>query len=281
MLIEETLLYLRGNVSADQFKSYKDLLPFLHALNPSGFEFSINQFISFNDTQVTIDNIAQFNNSLLELMMEEIENFGLYISDLQPVNDKVPFFGQLLRALYRIDQYEDLLSIKYILEAGHDAKETISEILVLIDNQLSVERIMEMTSDVSPALLTRIRDFIKDLDYNFDHSDIDSSPADVERIKVALGFYGIERAKRYFVEVGAANEPLGNYLDYFFSAPEKQSKEELAKLALFSGIAAGLKNEEIKFKVSEMLPFYFTDPSDLIQINRWMAKLHFPEVDHA
>lgn len=281
MLIEQMLYFLRNNTSEAQFKSYKDLLPFLHTLNPTGFEFSLNQFVAFNDDRVVIDNVAQFNSSLLELLMEEIENFGLYISDSQPVNDKVDFFGQLLQALYGIDQYEDLLAIQFALDAGHDPKETLGEILVLINGELSVERIMEMTADVSPALLGRIREVLNDLSYNFDRVDAAVSPEDVERVKIALAFYGVEGAKRYFVEVGNINDPLESYLDYFFSLPNHRNPEILAKLCLFSAFAAGIPTEQIKVKLSEVVPYYFTDSAELIKITRQIAKLPLPGVDHA
>lgn len=281
MLIDEMLYYLRNNISEDQLKSYKDLLPFLHSLNPAGFEFSMRQFVAFNDGQVAVDNIAQFNNSLLQLLMEEIENFGLYISDLQPVADKIPLFTKMLMALYRIDQYEDLLSIKYILDAAHDGKETIAEIIILMDGTLTAEGIMEMTDSVSPALIARIREFIKDLDYNFDLLDKDATEGEVERIRIALDYYGIAAAKRYFIEAGTANEPIDNYLQFFYSNIENHSPEELAKLAVFSAIASGEANKDIKARLGELLPYYFTDPSLLIKVTRAVMKLSLPEVEHA
>lgn len=279
MLIDNLLNYLTRTVSEARVSTYKVVLPFLYRLDPGTFELQFNQFTTYLDEFTTVDNVAQFDQIVTDLLAEGIEEFGLYLSDDQPLYGKLELLAKICQALYHVDSHEDLQSVKYALEIAEDPKEKIAEVLHVVDNTLDPNQILELTAEVSPSLLYRLRDYLNEMTYRFPEDDsIDT--ALVERTKNALNFYGIERAVRFFKDGGSVGEPLTNFLDYYFSE-EKNTSEVIGKLAVFSAIAAGIPNDKIKERIGEELPHYFIDPKTLLTISRIVTKLPLPEFDHA
>lgn len=279
MLIDNLLGYLTRVVPDAKVSTYKVVLPFLYQLDPGTFEQQFNQFTTYIEEFSTEDNVAQFNQTVVNLLAEGIEEFGLYLTDDLPIYDKMELLCKICQALYHVDAHEDLQSIRYAMEVAEDPKEKIAEIIHTVDNTIDIHSVLEITAEVSPSLIYRLRDYLNEMEYRFPE-DSDSNPELVEATKNALVYYGIERAKRYFKDGGSVGEPLSNYLDYYFSE-DKQTPEVLAKLALFSGIAAGLPRDTLKEKIGEELTNYFVDPQTLLAISRLVTKLNLPEIIHA
>lgn len=273
MLFEDMLRFLENNVTPVKLQTYKELLPFLHQLNPSNLEFSLQQFISFNDDNLVIDNLDQFTLFLLDSLIEIIESFGVYISDDQPVADKVPLFTKLAIALYRIDRYEDLLGIKYLMDTAHEPREVIADLLVLMDNRLIPEDILIMVSEISPSLISSIKALLSDLDYQIEDDQQSINVESVERVKSALIFYGVEKAVRYFKDGGKVGDDVELILDYFFSEENKRSLEEEAKIFLISAYIANIPTEDIRATLSEKIPYYITEVDYLLKVSRAVTKL--------
>lgn len=276
MLIDNLLNYLTQVVPEAKVSTYKVVLPFLYRLDPGTFEQQFNQFTTYLEEFSTEDNVAQFNQTVVDLIAEGIEEFGLYLTDDLPIYDKMELLAKICQALYHVDSHEDLQSIKYALEVAENPKEKLAEVLHVVDNTIDINSVLEITAEVSPSLIYRLRDYLSDMEYRFPEGDSVNVPL-VTLTKNTLNFYGIERAKRYFKDGGSVGEPISNYLDYYFSE-EHQTPEVIAKLALFSGIASGISLEKIKETVGNELPHYFVDPKTLVAISRLVTKLPLPEI---
>lgn len=281
MLVDALLSYLTRNVTDAKLSTYKELLPFLYQLDPGTFENQLNQFTTYLDEFTTVDNIAQFDHTICVLISEGIEEFGFYLSDDLSLVDRLSLLSKICQALYGVDQYEDLLSIKVALETSEGNREKIADILRLVDNSIEPHAVLEICKEISPALIYRIRDTLNDLEYQFDIEPTEDNAAAVERVKIALDYYGIQRAVRFFREGGKIGEDISNYLDFFYSDIKGVDSTSLAKLAVFSGIAAGFENKDIKEILSDLLPQYFVDPIELMSISRAVLKLTLPENPNA
>lgn len=279
MLVDNLLAYLTRVVSPVKVTAYKKVLPFLYQLDPGVFEEQFNQFTVYLDEFSTVDNVTQFDSIVVTLLAEGIEQFGFYLTDTLPIYDKMELLARICHALYSVDQHEDTQSIRYALEVGENPREKIADILHLVDNELDPNLVLEICEEISPSLIYRLRDHLQDIEYLFPEESTTDTVL-VERVKNALNVFGVERAVRYFKEGGKVGEPLGNYLDYYFSE-NNQSPEMLARLALFSGIAANLDPAKIKDIVAERIGDYYVDPKTILSISRAIVKLPLPEALYA
>lgn len=277
MLVDVLLSYLSRVVPDAKLTTYKDYLPFLYQLDPGTFEVQFNQFCTYKDDFNTVDNIAQFDSTVFVLLCEAVEEFGVYLSDSAPIIDQLPLIGKMAKGLYLIDQYEDLLAIKYLYDTAENNREFIADLLHTVDNTIDPSSVLEVVEDVSPAIIIRVREYLADLEYHFESDGTPTDIKTIERVKNAITIFGIDRAIRYFREGGRIGEDLENYLDYFLSGTETTPADTIAKLSVFSAIASGIASSQIKEILSELLPNYFNDTQRLMSVSRAVLSLKLPE----
>lgn len=279
MLIDKLFEYLTRTTSPEKVSAYKSVLPFLYRLDPGVFEEQLNQFTTYIDDFDTNVNIDQLDHIIVTLLAEGIEQFGVYLTDTHPIYDKMELLAKIAQALYGIDQYEDTQSIRYAFEVGENAREKIADILHLVDNSIDQNGVLEICQEISPSLLHRLRDYLQEMEYRFPEEN-STDTALVERVKTALNVLGVERAARYFREGGKVGEPLGNYLNFYFSE-DNQNVETISRLAIFSGIAAGLPLDKLKETVANAIVDFYHDPKTVISVTRSITKMHLPETIYA
>lgn len=82
--------------------------------------------------------------------------------------DALFLLGDTLKALYRVDQYEDMATLSNLLDEGLTAKETVVSILGTVSPEIQQERLLDFIEDVSTTLVRQWKDAFADLAYQFD-----------------------------------------------------------------------------------------------------------------
>ncbi|UQT03166.1 hypothetical protein TOTORO_03030 [Serratia phage vB_SmaS-Totoro] len=280
MILEDLMSFIEKTNSPERVSAYKGLLPFLMQLDPSLMEMNLSQFVGFMDDYDTINNREQLDNFLIQVVSEGIEDFGIYLSESADYRDSVFLLGDTLRALYRVDQYEDMAALTSILEDGVNAKETVVEILSAVSPELDVSALLNYIDEVSSSLVRRWKDSFADLSYQFDDQLPAAEPLLVERVRLALQDLQIESARNYFTEGGVIGEPIDNYLDYYLGYLKPKDDVIRAKFALFSAIAADAAADEIRSIAGAKMEYYYSG-AELLNVTRKISTLPLPEFVYA
>ncbi|URG14195.1 hypothetical protein [Pectobacterium phage vB_ParM-25] len=272
--------YVEKTNSPERVSAYKGLLPFLMQLDPSLMEMNLSQFVGFMDSYDTTNNREQLDNFLIQVVTEGIEDFGVYLADDMDYRDALFLLGDTLKALYRVDQYEDMATLSNLLDEGLTAKETVVSILGTVSPEIQQERLLDFIEDVSTTLVRQWKDAFADLAYQFDEQIPSADALLVERVRLALQELQIESARTYFTEGGIIGEPMDNYLDYFLGYLKPTDSELIAKYALFSAIASDTPPDEVRTNVASKMEFYYNG-AELLAVTRKIASLPLPEFVYA
>lgn len=280
MILEDLMEYIENTNSPERVAAYKGLLPFLMQLDPSLMEINLSQFAGFIDSYDTMNNLDQFENFLLQVVKEGIEEFGVYLSDEVDYRNTLFTLGDALRGLYRIDQYEDMATLSNLLDEGSNAKETVVSILEVVSPGIDSHLLLNVIDEVSTSLIRRMKENFADMAYQFDQQVPSAEPLLVERVRLTLNFLNIDRAREYFTGGGVIGEPLDNYLDYYFSVIEEKRPEIYARYALLSAVAADLPKETLRGDVAAKMEFYFAG-AELLAVTRQISTIPLPEFVYA
>lgn len=279
-MIDEYLDYIFRSVGPDQAPLYKDATALIREIDPVTTDMLLNTLASTVENNTNQDNVNGFYSWLINNLCERIEDFGVYLNDDFEYYGALPLLYAVCDSLYRVEHHDNLEEFRTILNDAMGPKFAMGEILGAISSQIATESFCELVSDVSTALIKRIRDYVADrCDYLLDEEQSDD-PALRARAKAAMDQYETTGMVRFFQQGGQLGARFDHYVDYFYRELTTLEPMKVARSLRTIGVFANLDEDSFATQVGETLQSLFGDPTRAIHIGRAIRALPALGVNH-
>lgn len=226
-------------------------------------------FDNFHDSMFesdTVSNLADFDNLLIGNLRGTIEEFGIYLAmDMVDARSVEPM-TYLAKMLYDYDRYDDQNELLLMLEQEVPATELIGEMVASITSYNKVEAVMEIISDVSTAIIKKMRltsqETIKAMELEPTYSQ-----EELERIAYLAKLsdkFQTRAAYDMLAQGWKFGDDLGKYALALVPADEVKEPSHVAALLCLAAVMANTPIKKIKEVVGEYVQSRFDDKTDLM-----------------
>lgn len=226
-------------------------------------------FDNFHDSMFesdTVSNLADFDNLLIGNLRGTIEEFGIYLAmDVVDARSVEPM-TYLAKMLYDYDRYDDQNELLLMLEQEVPATELIGEMVASITSYNKVEAVMEIISDVSTAIIKKMRltsqETIKAMELEPTYSQ-----EELERIAYLAKLsdkFQTRAAYDMLAQGWKFGDDLGKYALALVPADEVKEPSHVAALLCLAAVMANTPIKKIKEVVGEYVQSRFDDKADLM-----------------
>lgn len=231
-------------------------------------------FDNFHDSMFesdTVSNLADFDNLLIGNLRGTIEEFGIYLAmDMVDARSVEPM-TYLAKMLYDYDRYDDQNELLLMLEQEVPATELIGEMVASITSYNKVEAVMEIISDVSTAIIKKMRltsqETIKAMELEPTYSQ-----EELERIAYLAKLsdkFQTRAAYDMLAQGWKFGDDLGKYALALVPADEVKEPSHVAALLCLAAVMANTPIKKIKEVVGEYVQSRFDEkPALMMGIGR-------------
>lgn len=269
-MIEELYNYLMGLVAPEKCLIYKDACDLLVEVDPDKYGNLLLNFMDAPERDGTSAALQQFDGFIVESLCNEIQRFAVYITEDFILVDYIEELRALLSTLINVEFYQDPEEISLILDSTPNASEAIGEIIRSVDKpSIRQDRIMEIIEEVSPSLLKRLSEVLKEsmILPSLESEEVVTVPP--ERIKKWLEEYPSPIIVKMFNDGIKLGSSYDNYIDYLYHyIQEEKDVNMVARILILAAVATNIPNDRIKPLVLESIGSIIIDPMLSLRVSR-------------
>lgn len=260
-------------VSPERLIIYKSAVDILLQKDLEMYDMLMDNFESTMAENYTVYNVADFDEFLLEHLVEAVEEFGVYLSDRFIDARAIEPLAPLLTMLYGFEHYEDPNELLTIIDSDIPDSELIGELVTSLTEYTRVESYMDLIEEVSSSLIQRMKETLNDAIKTNDVVGVSQAHDAVIYARVMLASKLFNN--RVALDLLANGAVLGRPYPFYANAMTLRQTDpnDISKTLLVAGIMAKLGKEETIKAAGEFLANHLHEKADvLIRIGRLLSK---------